>query len=165
MALAAPHARYAGQERTVGIMSVSQRKVLSWNWSYVLRDDRLEIELAGRDPDDGTFLFGTREGRPSVLYRLADVSEYEAARYMLEMPSSDADLSTAEALLLDVIGIDPDHAAAHLMLAHVKIERGDCDDAQRHLQKAAAARSDLSAADESMLDDLQPCVDEERGGD
>ena len=107
---------YLGISKNCLVMSVSQRKVLNWNWTYVLRDDRLEIELAGRDKDDGTFLFGTPEGRPSVLYRLSDVSEFEAARTMVENPSRDADLSAAETLLRAVIEMDPDHAGARSLL-------------------------------------------------
>ncbi len=131
---------------------------------FELRDDRLEIELAGRDRDDGTFLFGTSDGRPSVLYRLSDVSEYEAARYMLENTSSNADLISAEDLLREVIKADPNHAAAHLMLAQASVARGTYDDAQRHLTKAHALRSRLSADDQAMLDDLQTRVEEAGGG-
>jgi len=107
---------YRGISRDCLVMSVSQLKVLSWNWTYVLKGDRLEIELAGRDKDDGTLLFGSGEGNASILYRLSDISEYEAARYMLEKPSSDADIARAEALLRDVVEKHKNHAGAQTLL-------------------------------------------------
>ena len=107
---------FHGVSKDCLVMSVSQMKILNWNWTYDLTEDRLEIELAGRDKDTGTFLFGTREGQPSVLYRLSDVSEFEAARYMLENPSSDADLSLAQDLLRDVLKGNPNHGGAQALL-------------------------------------------------
>ncbi len=116
---------YLGISKDCLVMSVSQLKVLNWNWSYDLKDDRLEIELAGRDKDDGTFLFGTREGRPSVPYRLHDISEYEAARAMVENPFSDADLTAAADLLHAVLEMSPNHDGARQMLDDLQTQLED----------------------------------------
>lgn len=149
---------YLGTSRDCLMMSVSQRKVLNWNWTYTLKEDRLEIELAGRDKDDGRVLFGTGEGKPSVLYRLSDISEYEAARYMLENSSGPEDVSAAAALLLDVLKGNANHPQANLMLAYAQIEQGLDDEAKLYLEKAQVAQSALGKDDQSMLKDLQAQV-------
>lgn len=146
---------FYGTSKDCLVMSVSQYKILNWNWTYTLREDRLEIELAGRDKDTGAFLFGTPEGRPSYLYRLSDISEYEAGRYMLENRTTDEVATMAEELLMDVLKEKPNHAAANLILASAYIARGAHSDAKPHVSKAEMAKSELSAADQSLLNELQ----------
>lgn len=146
---------FHGVSKDCLVMSVSQKKILNWNWDYVLREDRLEIELAGRDADDGRLLFGTGEGRPTFLYRLSDISEYEAARYMLENPVTDRDAATAEDLLLDVLKSNPNHAAANLMMAFAMVEQDKFEEAKPYLANARTAKLDLRDEDQSKLEDLQ----------
>lgn len=111
---------YHGTSKDCLVVSVSQKKMLNWNWDYVLRDDRLEIELAGRDKDTGEFLFGTAEGQPSYLYRLSDVSEYEAARYMATNPSKPEDLATAADLLREALTRHRNHAGMKTLLEEIE---------------------------------------------
>ncbi len=151
---------YRGMSQNCLVMSVSQKKMLNWNWVYLLREDRLEIELAGRDKDTGALLFGTKEGRPATLYRLSDISEYEAARYMLENRASEEDVSTAEALLLDVLKINPNHAGANMMLAYIQVEKGKYEEAEAYLAKAQAMKSVLSREDQFNLKNMQRRVDD-----
>jgi hypothetical protein len=146
---------YRGISRNCVVFSVARKQTLDWNWTYEIFEGRLEIALAGNDPQTGKLLYGTEAGRPTVLYRVIDLPEYEAARYILQNRSGETDEDVAEALLRDALKAAPNHPGANLTLAHVLSQRNQVADARPYLEKALAQRSSLSTEDQALLDATQ----------
>jgi len=146
---------YRGTSRNCVVYSVARKQTLDWNWTYDLYQDRLEIGLAGNDPKTGKLLYGTEAGRPTVLHRVADLPEYETARYMLEKPSGDGDAAVVEGLFRDALKTAPNHPGANLMLAQVLSGSGRPADARPYLDKAQSLRSSLRSEDRALLDEIQ----------
>ncbi len=146
---------YRGESKDCIVFSVARKQTLNWNWTYDLHEDRLEIALAGNDPETGTLLYGTEKGRPTVLYRVGDLPEYETARYMLRKRGGDVDVETAVSLLKEALKAAPNHPGANLMLAYVLSERNLFAEARPYLEKAQSLRGALSGEDQVLLEEAR----------